>query len=290
VRVLITRQAWEMSLRTLLLEPGRFAVGEVQWRREGPADEVLCRGLEVVDQLPNGLARPPFDDWIVVVIARDDATTDGQWAQQFRPRSSQRLVVVVLSDADRSRWDATVRDRGCPVDVEALSVVGGGEFVVGGDVGPSVPSDAPVPARSSRTAGALGEGVFRRVRTSCVTLIGAGRLGCLTAFHLAGLGVPRLRVIDPDVLELANLDAMPGLTVRDVGRPKALALAKRLLAFQPGLLVSYSQRSAIDREAQRLMGRRTDLLVTCVDDDAPRLCASRIAKQTLTVHLDIPVS
>jgi molybdopterin/thiamine biosynthesis adenylyltransferase len=287
VGVLITRQAWETTLRTLLLEPGRFAVGEVEWRKEGPADEVLCRSLEVVDQLPDGLARPPLQDWIAVVIARDDAQTADQWAQRFRPRRSQRLVVLMLSEADRSRWDAVVRDRNHLGDVETLSVVGSGGFVVGREEQPLRRSGAPVPARSSRTAGALGEGVFRRVRTSCVTLIGAGRLGCVTAFQLVGLGVPRLRVIDPDVLELANLDAMPGLTVRDVGRPKAMALAKQLLAFQPDLLVACSQRSAIDPEAQRLMRRRSDLLITCVDDDAPRLCASRIAKQTLTVHLDI---
>jgi len=112
-------------------------------------------------------------------------------------------------------------------------------------------------------------------------------LGSLMAFHLAGLGASRLRLIDRDSLELANLDAMPRLTERDVGRAKVAALAKRLLAFRRDLLVPYAHRSALDLEAQRLMRRRTDLLVTCVDDDAPRLCASLIAKQTLTVHLDV---
>jgi hypothetical protein len=107
------------------------------------------------------------------------------------------------------------------------------------------------------------------------------------AFSLAGFGVPRLRLIDPDRLELANLDAMPGLTERDVGRPKVAALAKRLLAFRSDLLVSCSQKSAIDSAAPHLMRRRTDLLITCVDDDTPQLCASLIAKETLTVHLDV---
>jgi hypothetical protein len=143
--------------------------------------------------------------------------------------------------------------------------------------------------RSSRTAGALGQRVFRRVSGSTVTILGAGRLGSLLAFHVVGLGVSRLRLIDPDLLQWGNLDAMPGLRERDVGEPKVQVLTKRLLAFRRQLLVSYVRRSAMDPEAQRLMRRRTDLIVTSVDDDAPRLCASLIAKQMLTVHLGVAV-
>ncbi len=287
VRVLITREAWDTALRTLLLELDRFAVGDVQWRREGAADEVLCRRLEIVGQLPNGLARPPFDDWLVAVVDRGGNASAREWALRIGPRRSQRLVVVVLNDSDRSRWDAAVWDREVMRDVTEISVVGGGGFRVERE-GQNLPVvDPQTLERSSRTAGALGDRVFRKVRSSCVTIVGAGRLGCLVAFSLAGLGVPHLRLIDPDRLELANLDAMPGLTERDVGRPKVAALAKRLRAFRSDLLVSYSQRSAIDPEAQRLMHRRTDLLITCVDDDTPRLCASLIAKETLTVHLDV---
>ncbi len=287
IRGLITREAWDSALRTLLLDHNRFAVGEVQWRRDGASEEVLCRHLEIVDQLPNGSLYAPFGDWVVLLVDSEPAATAAPWLERIQPRRSQRLLVVVLTSSDPSRWQAVVWDRGCPRPVAALCIVGAAGFAVGAREGPSAETEPRMLQRSSRTVGAIGDRVFRKLRASCVTVVGAGRLGCLVAFQLAGLGVPRLRLIDPDVLELANLDAMPGLTERDVGRPKAAALARRLVAFRPDLLVAFSDKSAIDPEAQRLLRRRTDLIVTCVDDDPPRLCASLIAKETLTVHLDV---
>ena len=287
IRVLITRQAWDSALRPLLVQTDGFAVGPIQWRREGTVWEALCSRLETTGQLPRGLARPPLDDWLVVVMQGDTSLSASQWLLRCEPRRSQRLIVVVLGTADLSRWDAALWDREQLRDVMEITVVGGGGFRVERSGQDAPVMDPQTLERSSRTAGALGQRVFRRVGSSTVTIVGTGRLGSLLAFHMAGLGVSRLRLIDPDVLQWGNLDAMPGLTERDVGQPKAQALAKRLLAFRRQLLVSYVRRSAMDPEAQRVMRRRTDLIVTTVDDDAPRLCASLIAKQMLTVHLDV---
>ncbi len=287
IHVLITREAWDSALRPLLVAAERFAVGPIQWRREGTVSEALCSRLETADQLPSGLARPPLDDWLVVVMQADPGLSADQWVRRCEPRRSQRLIVIVLGIADLSRWDAALWDREELRDVAEISVVGGGGFRVERSGQDSPVMNPQELERSSRTAGALGQRVFRRVSGSTVTILGAGRLGSLLAFHVVGLGVSRLRLIDPDVLQWGNLDAMPGLTERDVGEPKVQVLAKRLLAFRRQLLVSYVRRSAMDPEAQRLMRRRTDLIVTSVDDDAPRLCASLIAKQMLTVHLDL---
>ncbi len=283
----LTREAWESSLRPLLLEPGQFATGSVRWRREPLIEEALCSRLDVTRELPTGASRPPLEDWLVLIVDHGEGTTARQWTDRLAPRDSQRLVVLVLNRDDRSRWEAVVSDRGRLSPVDGVVVVGSGMLAFGRGLWHQQPRCEQAIARTSRTAGALGEHVFGKVRSSCVTLVGAGRLGCLIAFHLAGLGVRQLRLIDPDVLGLENLDAMPGLTERDVGRPKVEALAKRLLAFRSDLLVSCLQKSATDPEAIRLVRRRTDLLVTCVDSDTARLCTSLIARETLTVHLDV---
>jgi hypothetical protein len=80
---------------------------------------------------------------------------------------------------------------------------------------------------------------------------------------------------------------MPGVTEEDIGRPKVAALSERLLAFRSDLLVSYLAKTVTDPAATRLARQRTDLLVTCVDSDMPRMAVSLIGKETLTVHVDI---
>ena len=149
---------------------------------------------------------------------------------------------------------------------------------------------AKAAVRWSRTVGAISWEVMRKIRQSSVTLVGAGRNGSLMALELAALGVERLRIIDPDPLRIENLDGMPGIRQRDVGRPKVQALSVLLHRFRPDMALTLLPSSATDDAASRLMQRRCDLLVTCVDDDTPRLAAAIIARRTLTPHLDVGTS
>lgn len=287
VCVFITREAWEHALRTLLADAGGFAWGTVRWRKESHVEEILCDRLETTRELPRGAARPPFDDWLVLVVDPHEPTSVASWFDRIGPRQSQRLVGVVLDGRKPGRWDAVLYDRGRTVPIETLVIAGSGMLAMQRTPRRAEPASEESQLRASRTAGALGLELFGKVCGSCVTLVGAGRLGALAAFHLAGLGVPHLRLIDPDRLGWENLDAMPGLTEEDVGRPKVTALAQRLLDFRSDLLVSSLQAAFPDAQAGHLARQRTDLLITCVDSDTPRLCASLIAKETLTVHLDI---
>jgi len=103
---------------------------------------------------------------------------------------------------------------------------------------------------------------------------------------LAVLGVRRLLLVAPDILEPHNLDAMCGVTEADVGRRKAEALAERLTQFRSDLAVhALACSAADDRVVDRV--RNADLLATCVDRDTPRLAAAMLAERFLKVHLDI---
>jgi hypothetical protein len=76
-----------------------------------------------------------------------------------------------------------------------------------------------------------------------------------------------------------------------VGRPKVHAVGRLLAAFRPDLQLSCVACSAIDADVVELLRRnRSDLIVTCVDDDTARMAASLIARETLTVHLDAGTS
>jgi hypothetical protein len=92
-------------------------------------------------------------------------------------------------------------------------------------------------------------------------------------------------------LGLENLDAMPGLAVADVGQPKVLALAERLLLLRPDLRVSCFDAPVTDACVGAALRRLpAEMIVTAVDSDTARLAASLLARETLTVHLDLGAS
>ena len=74
-----------------------------------------------------------------------------------------------------------------------------------------------------------------RLGQAHVVVVGAGGLGCALLPYLAGAGVGRLTIVDPDRVEEANLHRQVLYRMSDVGRPKALAAREALLALNPHL-------------------------------------------------------
>lgn len=294
VELVIPREAWESAGRSLLLDPGQLATGSLRVNQTNTAHELLIDRLELVRELPTGDLRPPLDDWVVFRVEASvaGAESSADFIHRLRPRASQRVIVVsLLRGHDRQAWDGAVFEEGRVFPLSGLRVVGPGALHLERHPTPDEELTKVQAARWSRTVGAVGSRVFERIRRATVTLIGAGRTGSMLAFHLTALGVGRLRIVDGDRLGIENLDAMPGLAVTDVGRPKATALGHRLREFQPDLAVTCCDKSYIDPQLWKsLRGQRSDLIVTCVDNDTPRLAASLQARRELTPHLDVGTS
>lgn len=68
----------------------------------------------------------------------------------------------------------------------------------------------------------------RKLSTARVLIVGLGGLGSVLSYCLAGMGVGRLTLMDPDLVEEHNLDRQFLYTEEDIGRPKAQAAARRL--------------------------------------------------------------
>jgi sulfur-carrier protein adenylyltransferase/sulfurtransferase len=73
--------------------------------------------------------------------------------------------------------------------------------------------------------GAKGQ---ERLRSARVLVVGAGGLGCAVLPALAGAGIGRLTVIDPDRIELHNLHRQTLYREADIGQPKATTAAQAL--------------------------------------------------------------
>jgi molybdopterin/thiamine biosynthesis adenylyltransferase/rhodanese-related sulfurtransferase len=115
--------------------------------------------------------------------------------------------------------------------------------------------DASQRRRYDRHIKLAGFGIAGQVAVgrATVTVVGAGGLGVPVAQYLAAAGVGTLRIIDPDVVEVSNLQRQPAYSMDDLGRPKVAALTERLAATNPSIRLE-----ALDRELDA--GTAMDLL------------------------------
>ncbi|HRE55383.1 MAG TPA: HesA/MoeB/ThiF family protein, partial [Candidatus Competibacter sp.] len=82
----------------------------------------------------------------------------------------------------------------------------------------------------------------RKLRRASVLVIGAGGLGSPALLYLAAAGVGRLGVIDPDRVELSNLQRQVLYDTASCGVAKVEAARDRLLALNPYLQIDvYSE-------------------------------------------------
>lgn len=84
-----------------------------------------------------------------------------------------------------------------------------------------------------RKIGAVGLAAVKAVR---IGIAGAGGLGSNCAAFLVRSGFQRLRIVDFDVVETANLDRQ-FYFADQVGRPKVMALRENLLRINPHLMI-----------------------------------------------------
>lgn len=100
--------------------------------------------------------------------------------------------------------------------------------------------DAARRALVARTELLPGAGLesSERLGRSSVLVVGAGGLGSPVVALLAGAGLGRLTVVDPDVVDPTNLARQTLFTAADVGAPKASLAAARARAVDPSLRVS----------------------------------------------------
>ncbi len=266
-------------LGPLLTDRSRTAIGEAipDFTRLPPT--LLASGLRLASP-GSGDDRRPLDSWLV--LAATTATEAGEpdyWLSRLRPWNTQRLVVLLVGLAPAlSGWRGWVFEAGEVAPLAGFRVIG-----------PGLPKTATT-GRSvadslwSRTIQAVGERAFGKVIQSSAAVVGASRLGSAVAFQLAGVGIRRLVLVDPDRLEDHNVVGMVGVRAVDVGEAKVVALARNLVAFRPDLAVTAFAHDILDR---RVLLRDIDLIVTTVDRDAGRLKVAHWAAEHGVVHLDV---
>jgi molybdopterin-synthase adenylyltransferase len=108
-----------------------------------------------------------------------------------------------------------------------------------------------------------------RLLASHALIIGAGGLGSPAALYLATAGVGTLTLVDPDTVDLTNLQRQIAHAQDRIGQPKTDSARTALLALNPGLTVHCVQQRA---DAAWLDGAvaQADVVLDCSDNFATR--------------------
>ncbi len=113
----------------------------------------------------------------------------------------------------------------------------------------------------------------RRLRAAGVLIVGAGGLGSPASLYLAAAGVGRLGLVDPDAVELSNLQRQVLHTTRSLGMPKVDSAAARLRDLNPDVEVETVRERLTADNALELIGRY-DFVADCTDNFAAKYLIS----------------
>lgn len=85
----------------------------------------------------------------------------------------------------------------------------------------------------NRTGLLIGEEKLKLVRNSSVVVTGVGGVGSFAAEALSRAGVGRITLIDPDEIDVTNINRQIHSAVNTVGRLKVEVMAERIMLINP---------------------------------------------------------
>lgn len=117
--------------------------------------------------------------------------------------------------------------------------------------------------------GEVGRAGQAKLKKARVLVVGAGGLGSAAALYLAAAGVGTLGIVDPDRVELANLNRQILHGTASVGRGKILSAKDRLADLNPFVKVEPLDIRLTGANAREVVAG-FDLALGCVDNFAAR--------------------
>jgi len=110
------------------------------------------------------------------------------------------------------------------------------------------------------------EEMQRRLKTSHAMIIGIGGIGTWVAQGLMLAGVGKFTLVDPDVVELANLNRQCLFTLADVGKPKAETVSAKFSQIDSNIQARVLRKKILNKEDCMDAAKRTDLIINCADE------------------------
>ena len=138
----------------------------------------------------------------------------------------------------------------------------------------------------NRGALVLGLDVMRQImHDQVISIVGVGGLGSIVAEHLIHMGFHEINLIDPDVLEMSNLNRVVGAYYEDAQqkRYKVDVVKRHVTKINPQAAVLACKRDVHDKEVERVLAL-SDWIIVATDNHS-----SRLRTQELSVKYFVPL-
>jgi hypothetical protein len=140
--------------------------------------------------------------------------------------------------------------------------------------------------RQIRAFGLAGQRTLQGLR---IAIVGLGGTGSLIAQQLAHLGVRDFILIDPDVVEVTNLNRVANATSSDVGISKVEVAARHIRAVSKDGTVSCIKGDVMKVPTAREL-LNADLIFGCTDSHGSRAILQQVSYQYLIPCIDMGVT
>ena len=114
-----------------------------------------------------------------------------------------------------------------------------------------------------------------RLTEAHALVIGAGGLGSPAAMYLASAGVGNITIVDPDTIDLTNLQRQIAHTTARVGAPKVESLVATLLALNPSIRV-HGIKDCANAVNLAEWVQNADVVLDCSDNFDTRHAVNRV--------------
>ena len=138
----------------------------------------------------------------------------------------------------------------------------------------------------NRSALALGLDVMRTImHDQVISIVGVGGLGSIVAEHLIHMGFHEINLIDPDALEMSNLNRVVGAYYEDAQqkRAKVDVVKRHLTHINPKATVQAYKKDVHDKEIECVLAL-SDWMIVATDNHS-----SRLRVQELSVQYFVPL-
>ena len=131
------------------------------------------------------------------------------------------------------------------------------------------------------------EAAQQRLLNAHALVIGAGGLGAPALMYLASCGVGRITVVDPDTVDLTNLQRQIAHTTARIGQPKVLSAELAMAELNPGVQV-HAIAEAADEALLDTWVPQAQVVLDCTDRFAIRQTINRACRTHGVLPVDGP--
>ena len=148
----------------------------------------------------------------------------------------------------------------------------------------------PLPGFTQRHAQVFGQGTTARLRMLSAAVIGCSGTGSPLIEQLVRLGIGKLVLVDPDVVEEKNLNRILHATMEDAQarRPKVEVMAREINRIGLGTNVVPLQKNLVDPDTVRQVAV-CDVVFGCMDGAEGRNLLNRLATFYCLPYFDVGV-